>query len=149
VARTTQAPSAAAANAAQDLKVTISRLRRQLKEVGATEDLSASQASVLARLALIGPASASELAGAERIRPQSMAPILKALEGRGLIGRAPDPTDGRRQIISLTASGRDRAQGARAMRDEWLAGALQERYTDAERATIIEALALLDRLVTS
>jgi hypothetical protein len=35
------------------------------------------------------------------------------------------------------------------MRDEWLAGALEERYTDAERATIIEALALLDRLVTS
>jgi DNA-binding MarR family transcriptional regulator len=149
MARTSSAPSAAAANAARDLKVMVSRLRRQLKEVSATEDLSASQASVLARLALIGPSSTSELAGAERIRPQSMAPILKVLEGRGLIERAPDPNDGRRQIISLTASGRDRGQGAQAMRDEWLVRALQKRYTDAERATILEALALLERLSNS
>src|ERR1700679_290154 len=130
--RTTEAPSASAANAARDLKVMVSRLRRQLKEVSATEDLSASQASVLARLAVIGPFSTSELAGAERIRPQSMATILKALESRGLIERAPDPADGRRQIISLTASGRDRGEGAQTMRDKWLVRALQERYTDAE-----------------
>jgi DNA-binding MarR family transcriptional regulator len=144
--RTPSVPSTAAAHAARDLKVMVSRLRRQLKEVSATEDLSASQASVLARLALIGPSSTSELAGAERIRPQSMAAILKVLEGRDLIERAADPNDGRRQIISLTASGRDRGHGAQAMRDEWLVSALQERYTDAERATIVEALALLDRL---
>jgi DNA-binding MarR family transcriptional regulator len=140
--------SVAARSAARDLKVLIPRLRRQLKEVAATWELTASQASVLARLALIGESSTSELAGAERIRPQSMAAILKALEGYRLIQRRADPVDGRRQIITLTAVGRDRAQGARAMRDEWLAAAFQERYTKAERATITDALALLDRLVT-
>ena len=110
----------------------VGRLRRQLKEVAATEDLSASQASVLARLAVTGPASASELAGAERIRPQSMATILKGLEAVGLVARTADLTDGRRQIVSLTSAGRERAQGARAMRDQWLArrgaaGALHRR----------------------
>lgn len=141
-------PTTAAVQTARDLKVMISRLRRQLKEVAATEDLSAAQASVLARLKMIGPSSTSELAGAERIRPQSMATILKALEERDLIERAPDPMDGRRQVISLTGLGRDRAEGTRAMREEWLTQALQDRYTDAERATLTEALGLLDRLMS-
>ncbi|MDQ1653318.1 MAG: hypothetical protein QOI35_2518, partial [Cryptosporangiaceae bacterium] len=58
----------------------------------------------------------------------------------------PDPGDGRRQFVSLSAAGRDLAAGSRQAREEWLTRALQDRYTDAERATIIEAMALLDRL---
>ena len=146
--RATTEVSVPARNAARDLKVMITRLRRQMKEVSATEELTASQASVLARLAMIGDSSTSELAGAERMRPQSMATIIKALEAYGLVERSEDPADGRRQIIALTAGGRDRAEGAQATRDEWLAQALQERYTRAERAMITEARALLDRLVT-
>lgn len=138
---------ASAVTAARDLRVLFGRLRRTLKEVAATEDLSASQASVLARLVKDGPSSASVLAGAERVRPQSMAAILAALEERELIARAPDPEDGRRQVITLTAEGRERAEGARASREEWLTRALQERYTERERATIVAALGLLDRLV--
>jgi DNA-binding MarR family transcriptional regulator len=141
--------SVEARNAAHDLKVVSSRLRRQLKEVAATDELTASQASVLSRLMLLGESSTSELAGAERIRPQSMAAILKALEGHRLIERSADPLDGRRQIITLTAIGRGLAQGARTKRDEWLAEAFQERYAHDERATITEALALLDRVVRS
>jgi DNA-binding MarR family transcriptional regulator len=140
--------SVAARYAARDLKVLISRLRRQMKEAAATEELTASEASVLTRLASLGESSTSELAGAEHIRTQSMSVILKALEEYGLIQRRAHPVDGRRQVITLTAAGRDRAAGTRATRDEWLAEALQERYTRAERGTISEALALLDRLVT-
>lgn len=140
--------SGTAVAAARDLRVVFSRLRRRLREV-ATEDLSASQTSVLARLAKDGPSSASALAGAERVRPQSMATILTALEERGLIRRSPDPEDGRRQVVTLTDSGRELGEGARAVRDEWLARVLQDRYTDEERATINEALTLLlDRLTT-
>jgi len=139
--------SVGARNAARDLKALISRLRRQLKEVAATEELTASQVAVVARLAVIGESSISELAGAERMRPQSMAAIVRVLEGYGLIERSAHPVDGRRQVIILTAAGRDLAQGARAVRDEWLAEALQKQYTEAERATIAEALALLDRLL--
>jgi DNA-binding MarR family transcriptional regulator len=140
--------SGSAVSAARDLRVLFSRLRRRLKEV-ATEDLSASQTSALARLAREGPTSASVLAGAERVRPQSMAAVLAALDEQGPIRRSPDPEDGRRQVVTLTEAGRERAEGARAVRDEWLVRALQDRYTDAERATIVEALALLDRLTRS
>jgi DNA-binding MarR family transcriptional regulator len=144
----TEDVSVAARKAARDLKALVSRLRRQLMEAAATGDLTASQAAVLSRLVLLGRSSTSELAGAERIRPQSMATIVKALESQGLVQRRADPEDGRRQIITLTLLGRDRALGARAMRDEWLAEALQNRFTRSERAIITEALELLDRLVT-
>jgi hypothetical protein len=37
-------------------------------------------------------------------------------------------------------------QGTRRAREEWLARSLQDRYTEPERRTILEALTLLDRL---
>jgi hypothetical protein len=43
--------------------------------------------------------------------------------------------------------GRERAVGERAARHEWLAEAAAERYTEAERSALAEALRLLDRLV--
>ncbi|RKN22509.1 MarR family transcriptional regulator [Micromonospora musae] len=141
--------SAEAVRAAHELRVVFSRLRRQLREVADRNGLTPSQVSVLSRLATGGPASASDLAAAERVRPQSMAAILAPLTEQRLIARTPDPTDGRRQLVSLTAAGQARVAGDRQAREEWLARALQERYTDAERAAIVEALALLDRLTGS
>jgi DNA-binding MarR family transcriptional regulator len=135
-----------AVRAARDLRVVLSRLRRRLKEVAGSDDLTPSQTSVLSRLDKDGAASASDLAAAERVRPQSMAAILAALDRHGLIQRRPDPKDGRRQLVTLTTTGDRRVQGDRRAREEWLARVLQDRYTDAERRTIIEALALLDRL---
>jgi DNA-binding MarR family transcriptional regulator len=138
-----------AVRAAHDLRVVLSRLRRRLREVAGTQDLTPSQTSVLSRLDKDGAASASALAAAERVRPQSMAAILRALDQHGFIQRHPDPADGRRQLVTLTAAGHERLRGDRLAREEWLARALQDRYTDAERRTITAALALLDRLTQS
>ena len=135
-----------AARTATDLRVVVSRLRRRLKEVYDATELTPSQLSVLSRLGTEGAASASDLAVAERVRPQSVASTLAALGERGLVERRPDPDDGRRQLVSLTSSGRERLEKTRQERDEWLARALQDRFTEAERRTIGEALALLDRL---
>ncbi|ORB74067.1 MarR family transcriptional regulator [Mycobacterium scrofulaceum] len=135
-----------AAAAARDLRVLFSRLRRRLRELATDGDLTPSQTAVLNRLWKDGPSSASGLASAERVRPQSMATIVAALKQRGLIERTPDPEDKRRQLISLSVAGRRRAESDRQVREEWLARAIHERYSEGERRTILEALALLERL---
>ena len=134
-----------AVRAARDLRVVFSRLRRRLREVTG-QDLTPSQTAVLSRLGKDGAASASALAVAEGVRPQSMATTLAALDQHGLIQRHPDPEDGRRQLVTLTTAGRARVDGDRQARGEWLARALQDRYTEDERHTIIEAFALLERI---
>ncbi|MGA8546599.1 MAG: MarR family transcriptional regulator [Mycobacterium sp.] len=138
--------SESAGAAARDLRVMFSRLRRQLREVSTGSDLTPSQTAVLTRLWKEGASSASVLAAAERVRPQSMATILAGLARHDLIRRAPDPDDGRRQVISLTAVGRRRAESDRQVREEWLARAMQERYSERERRVILDALTLLQRL---
>lgn len=141
--------SASAVQAASQVRVVFGRVKRRLKELAETDDLTPSQSSVLSRLDKDGPASASDLAAAERVRPQSMAAILAALRENDLISRHPDPEDGRRQVVSLTTAGRHRLQGDRKVRQEWLAQTLQERCTEAERQTILKALALLDNALES
>ncbi|MCV7180217.1 MarR family winged helix-turn-helix transcriptional regulator [Mycolicibacterium sphagni] len=135
-----------AIRAAQELRVMFSRLRRRLREVATADDITASQTAVLLRLFKEGPASTSELAGAERVRPQSMAATVAGLDRHGLIDRTPDPHDGRRQLITLTALGRRRAESDRKASEEWLVRAMHDRYTESERRVINEALDLLGRL---
>ncbi|MFG2679821.1 MarR family winged helix-turn-helix transcriptional regulator [Streptomyces sp. NPDC048392] len=138
--------SDSAARAARELHVVFGRLRRRIRQVARDGDLTPSQVSALTLVGKHGAATASALASAEGVRPQSMAATLVALDQRGLIRRSPDPADGRRQLVALTEAGRARIEGDRRVRQEWLARALQNRCTDEERDTVLEALALLDRL---
>ncbi|WP_372346548.1 MarR family transcriptional regulator [Streptomyces sp. KL116D] len=61
------------------------------------------------------PASASDLAAIEGVRPQSMAKTVIALEQAGIDRRSQDPDDGRRQLVALTELPRSagRASGVR------------------------------------
>lgn len=138
-----------AVHAAREVRVVFSRLRRRLREIGGDNVLTPSQASVLSRLSRGEKMTASELAAAEGVRPQSMAATLGALEEHGMIRREADPHDGRRQLVSLAESGRAFVTGSRHAREEWMARTLQDDFTEAERRTLIEALALLDRLAQS
>ncbi|MFG2077102.1 MarR family winged helix-turn-helix transcriptional regulator [Nonomuraea maritima] len=121
-----------------------SRLRRRVKALAVEGDLTPAQASVLARLDKEGPASASDLAVAERVRPQSMAKIVVTMELAGLVERNPDPTDGRRQLVTLTEQGRERRIGDRLAREQWLARTLREHCTDDQLRAVIEVMGLLD-----
>lgn len=138
--------SASAAAAARELRVVFGRLYRRFKDLSDNQGLTPSQSAILSRLGKEGAVSASALAAAERVRPQAITPILSALDARGLIERRPDPADGRRQIVSLSPKGRAMFDDARREGDEWVSRSMQERYTEAERDTLLEAFALLHRL---
>jgi DNA-binding MarR family transcriptional regulator len=101
---------------------------------------------VLGRLDRDGPSSISALAVCERMRPQSMAQIVHDLETAGLVSRRPDPADGRRAFVELTAAGLDILQTTRATRETWLTEALERELDADERALLHEALALLRRV---
>ncbi|MEY9852548.1 DNA-binding MarR family transcriptional regulator [Leifsonia sp. EB41] len=143
-------PSVSSIRAALDLRVAFARLRRRLREV-ATEPagLSAQQSSALARIGKGEGNTASRLAELEGVRPQSMATTIASLEELGLVVRTPDPTDGRRQLVSLTDAGREAESGNLDARREWLVQAMEERLTEDERQTVLAATVLIDKLVSA
>jgi DNA-binding MarR family transcriptional regulator len=129
---------------ASDLRVAIGRLVRRLR--AERRDVSLAQVTVLGRLDRYGPSGISAIAAAERVRPQSMASTVAALEAAGLVSRRPDPADGRRVVIEMTAEGREMLAADRRRREGWLADAIDRDLTAAERRTLAEATALLARL---
>ena len=141
------APQALRASAlAQDLRALLSQLKRRLREQAPVGDLTPSQVSVLLHLERDGPATASSLARAEGMRPQSMAPVIAALQGARLVRGAPDPADGRQTLLSLTNTFRRRLQKGRAARQDWLARTIRARLSVQEQKNLAAAVALLKRL---
>lgn len=101
---------------------------------------------MLGRLDREGPRTVSELATAERVRPQSMAQTVSDLEADGLVSRRPDPGDGRRALVELTAEGVSVLQADRRQREGWLAEAIADGFSPAEQEVLEEAVGLLRRL---
>src|ERR1700686_4103388 len=118
--------SRSAATTAREVKVVFGRLRRRIRALALVDDLSPSQAAVLTRLHKDGPSSTTELARAEAVSHQAIGAILGVLQARGFVERSSDPTDGRRQLISLTAAGVAQAENTTGAREEWLARVLQD-----------------------
>jgi DNA-binding MarR family transcriptional regulator len=101
---------------------------------------------VLARLDREGTQGISRLAAAERVRPQSTAQTIHELESEGLITRRPDPTDGRRTLVDMTADGHRMLEEDRHRRQGWLTDAITSELTPSERVDLMKAVGLLRRL---
>jgi DNA-binding MarR family transcriptional regulator len=131
------------ARLASDLRVVLGQLTRRLR---AEHRFSLSHGAVLGRLDREGPRSVSELATAERIRPQSMAQTVSELEEEGLVSRHPDPDDRRRAIVELTESGHAVLAAERRHREGWLAKAIAEGLSGEEQHVLAGAVALLRQI---
>ena len=131
---------------ASELRVVLGQLLRRLR---AEHRFPISQGTVLGRLDREGPRAVSDLAAAERVRPQSMAQTVGDLEDDGLVERRPDPSDGRRASVSLTAAGREALEADRRHREGWLVKAIEEELTPEERRTLGDSVSLLRRLAES
>jgi DNA-binding MarR family transcriptional regulator len=128
---------------ASELRVVLGQLVRRLR---AEHRFPISHAAVLGRLDREGARSVSDLAVAERVRPQSMAQTVADLEADRLVTRRPDPDDGRRALVELTSQGRSVLEADRRQRVGWLARVIADDLTAEEQAVLGEATALLRRL---
>lgn len=76
----------------------------------ATFSLTPVQFGVLAHLSVRPPTTQAELARSVLVRPQSMDPLLRALESRGLIQRSSLRASGRPNPVTITAAGKQLLQ---------------------------------------
>jgi DNA-binding MarR family transcriptional regulator len=123
----------------------ISLFTRRARESRSGE-LSLPERTVLSRLDRNGPDTAASLARWEEISPQSMGATMAALESRGFVRRAPDPTDGRRVILTITEEGVSVVRASRGELTDRIAAVLGERFTPDEVELIRSAAPLIERL---
>jgi DNA-binding MarR family transcriptional regulator len=131
---------------AGELRVTLSKLSRRLREQAHAADLTGAQKSVLLRLERDGPATLTTLARAEGVRPQSMGATVAALESMGLLIGSPDPADGRQTILSITSTCREWIRATREAREDWLLRAIRAKLSPEEQEQLTAAIPLLRRL---
>lgn len=99
--------------------------------------------AVLAALAEFGPAAQADIARRLGVDRSDMVAVLNDLEHAGYISRVPDPSDRRRNRVSLTADG----QSALGRCDRLVAeadAALLEPLSPAEREQLIGLLERID-----
>ena len=134
-----------AEDVARALLLCVGLLRRRLRQVPVADALTFPQTAALGRLDRGGPAAAADLARQEQITPQSMGATLGELEGRGLVNRQRDPDDGRRILLTISATGRRELNRRRNVRVEQLADGLAD-FTASEPAQLAVAAPLIERL---
>jgi DNA-binding MarR family transcriptional regulator len=134
---------------ADELTTLVAHLSRRMRTASNDAEITPSQQSVISRLDREGPATTAALARGELVRPQSMRMTLAALEERGLVERAPHPTDGRQVVFSLTDAGADLLRTGRRARRGWLAEAMEAQLTPDEQRALTDVVPLLRRLVES
>ena len=142
--RTSETPKLAAL--AGELRISLGKLIRRVREQAHPGDFTSAQKSVLLRLDRDGPATVSALARAESVRPQSMRVTVAGLQAMGAISGEPDPADGRQTLIDLTPTFRKTVYASRAAKTDWLVRALQAQLSPQEQDELAAAVKLLQRL---
>jgi DNA-binding MarR family transcriptional regulator len=130
---------------AADFIAAITQIRRRLRSLAAFGDLSWTEATVVAHLANNGPQTTADLARAQVMKPQSMGAIVASLDDRGLIERAPHPSDGRQILVALSPKGLALRHDISQAKETWLQSALA-RLEPQERALLFDAVPVMLRL---
>ena len=132
---------------AVEIRASYRKLKVRVREHGGRSDLTPSQVSVILRLEKEGAAAVSSLARAEGMRPQSMSAVVTPLQESGLVRGAPDPSDGRQTLMSLTPKCLKLLQDGRAARQDWLTTRISQKLSVQERQQLQAALEVLTRLI--
>ncbi|QNQ09980.1 MarR family winged helix-turn-helix transcriptional regulator [Sphingomonas alpina] len=132
---------------ANPIRRSLSDFARRMRSLRVDHGVSAAKLSVLGRLLRAdGPLTATDLAALERLQPQSLTRIIADLDELGFITRRQGERDRRQIEIEITAAGSELIRRDAHRQNLWLAQAMTERLTPAERAMLRLAAELLDRL---
>lgn len=127
------------------LRIALGRISRFLDRQSRGDQLTRTQASVLASVTRLGPIRLSELADVEGLNPTMLSRIVAKLEDAGLFARRPDPADGRASFVEVTDVGRAEQMRLRAERSQLLSARLDALPPD-RAAELLAALPALESL---
>jgi len=141
-------PNSTDAELAAGLRTTVSRLVKLLRrEIRNDAQLSLTERATLGLLYPDNRLAPSDIARTEKVTTQSISQVINHLAELNYIDRNPSHEDKRKVLLSLTPAGCAYVEQLRKDKQEWLAGALQERTTPQEKATLAEALKIIDKLI--
>lgn len=132
---------------AEALRDTVGKFVRSVRSHAGTP--TNAQGETLAFLERSGPVSVAVLAEGRGVKHQSMRLVTAKLEESGLIALAPDPKDGRSNLVTLTKKGYRETAKARSARTRWLAEVLSTKTSARERKVLGESLLILQRITDS
>jgi DNA-binding MarR family transcriptional regulator len=111
---------------ANRLRPALLRVARELRRESHALGVTGGQVSLLFQIQQNRGIGVRDLAALERISPASMSSHVDRLERAGLILRTPDPSDRRRQGLSLSGEGERVLRSVKSRRTAWLAARLQQ-----------------------
>jgi DNA-binding MarR family transcriptional regulator len=127
------------------LRRVVLRLARQLNAALPPEELTPTQASVLAVIVGRGPLSLAELTEIEGINPTMLSRVIGKLDSFGLIERLRDPDDFRAARVEATPEGRRRYESISAQRSAVISECVDGLPAEQEVA-LIAALPAFENL---
>lgn len=137
--------SSAESDTAARLYLAIGRLSRSLRRSGSA-GLGHGSISALSTLVTAGEQRLGDLAAREGVAAPTMSRIVAALVEAGYVRREPDPADRRAWLVKATEDGERIVSGVRSNRVQDL-GKRLERLGEAERATLVAAIPVLEALL--
>lgn len=121
--------------------------RRLRREKPAVEGLPTAALVVLTVAARSSEAQRpGELAAELQMTTPNMAAALRTLEEAGMVKRRPDPSDGRKVFVDVSAYGHEVVERTSNSRHAWLHEAVENVLNEHERRLLFEAGELLQRL---
>lgn len=123
-------------------------LLRRVRQEDLQTGLAPARLSALSVIGFGGPCTVTDLAEAEQVAVPTISRIVAALVVQGLVERQTDAHDRRTVHLVVTPRGMDVLREGQRRRTAQL-GTMLAQLTTAERATVAEAITLMERMLHS
>ncbi|MGA5507046.1 MarR family winged helix-turn-helix transcriptional regulator [Streptomyces umbrinus] len=122
------------ADLTDELQRAVTRIYRRVLTELPSHQLPNTQRSVLNHLLKHGPETARVLSDRERVSPPAMTQTINTLQAAGLVTRSPDPSDGRKVLVSATDAAHELNSTSQRVKHAWLHERLSELSDDELQA---------------